>query len=162
MLQKLREKIQTLFGFTNQELSAVFFLAVLTLAGALYHYAKKWDRSDSPIVIERFDRDSLSVEDSLRWQTKADSLLLALRSRTSPEKIDSLLSDLQDAPVNRVNINSANAKQIASLPGIGPKMAERIIAFRSQNGDFKQIEDLQRIKGIGKKVFDKIKPFIEI
>ncbi|MCF6159112.1 MAG: helix-hairpin-helix domain-containing protein [wastewater metagenome] len=59
-----------------------------------------------------------------------------------------------------VNINTAAKGQIALLPGIGPKIAEEIVNYRAHNGDFKTIEDMKKVKGIGGKKLEKIKNYI--
>lgn len=59
-----------------------------------------------------------------------------------------------------ISINTANAQQLQSLPGVGPKMAQRIIAYREENGLFQIVEDLQNIKGIGPKVFAKMRDLL--
>lgn len=57
-----------------------------------------------------------------------------------------------------VDINSADAKTIAkSLSGIGEKKAEDIIKYRKENGPFKSIDDLSKVKGIGAKTIEKNK-----
>jgi competence protein ComEA len=56
-----------------------------------------------------------------------------------------------------VNLNSATALQIASLPGIGPKTAELIVQYRVKNGPFKKIEEIMNVRGVGEKSFLKIK-----
>lgn len=61
-----------------------------------------------------------------------------------------------------VNLNSATAAQIATLPGIGEKAAQRIIEYREKNGGFKKIEELMNVKGIGEKSFLKLKPLITV
>jgi competence protein ComEA len=61
-----------------------------------------------------------------------------------------------------VNINTATAEQLTSLPGIGPKTAERILEYRQKNGSFKKIEELMNVKGIGEKSFLKLKPRITV
>ncbi|HEX7484827.1 MAG TPA: helix-hairpin-helix domain-containing protein [Vicinamibacterales bacterium] len=61
-----------------------------------------------------------------------------------------------------VNINTATADQLDALPGIGAKMAARIIDYRQKNGGFKKLEDLMNIQGIGEKNFLKLKPLITI
>jgi competence protein ComEA len=61
-----------------------------------------------------------------------------------------------------VNLNSATSAQIATLPGIGEKAAQRIIEYREKNGGFKKIEELMNVKGIGEKSFLKLKPLISV
>jgi len=61
-----------------------------------------------------------------------------------------------------LNLNSATLDQLATLPGIGPKVAERILEYRTKNGDFKKIEELMNVKGIGEKSFLKIKPLVSV
>jgi competence protein ComEA len=56
-----------------------------------------------------------------------------------------------------VNLNSATAAQIASLPGIGPKTADLIVQYRGKNGPFKKIEEVMNVRGVGEKSFLKIK-----
>ncbi len=56
-----------------------------------------------------------------------------------------------------VNINTATVEQLDALPGVGAKMAARIIEYRQKNGPFKKIEDLMNVKGIGEKAFLKMK-----
>lgn len=57
----------------------------------------------------------------------------------------------------KVNLNTATAGQLESLPGIGPAMAKLIIEHRTKAGKFIRIEEIMNIKGIGEKKFQKIK-----
>ncbi|MFH1379766.1 MAG: ComEA family DNA-binding protein [bacterium] len=59
-----------------------------------------------------------------------------------------------------IDINTATAQEFTSLPGIGPVIAERIIAYRIKHGAFTQLHDINKIKGIGSKKFDRFKPYI--
>ena len=59
-----------------------------------------------------------------------------------------------------LNINSATKEQLQTLPGIGPAIAERIVLYREQFGPFKSPDDLLKVKGIGAKKLEKIKPFL--
>lgn len=59
-----------------------------------------------------------------------------------------------------ININTATKEQLVLLPGIGDSTADKILAYRKDHGGFKTIDDIMKIKGIGTKKFDKMKPFI--
>ncbi len=62
----------------------------------------------------------------------------------------------------KLNINKATAEELDRLPGIGPAKAKAIIDYRNQNGDFKTIEDIQKVKGIKAGVFSKITDLIQV
>ncbi len=59
-----------------------------------------------------------------------------------------------------ININSAPKEELMLLPGIGESTAEKILMYRKEHNGFRKIEDIQKIKGIGKKKFEKLKPYI--
>ena len=61
-----------------------------------------------------------------------------------------------------VNINTATQEQLETLKGIGPAKAKAIIEYRNKNGEFKTIEDLDKVKGIGAGVIGKIKSEITL
>jgi competence protein ComEA len=66
------------------------------------------------------------------------------------------------APKAKVNINTASASELETLPGVGPKVAQKIIDFRTKNGNFKKIEEIMKIQGIGEKIFDNIRELITV
>ena len=61
------------------------------------------------------------------------------------------------AVAKTVSLNRSSAKQLQSLAGIGPVTAQRIVEYREANGPFKKIEDLLKVKGIGRATFEKIR-----
>jgi len=62
----------------------------------------------------------------------------------------------------KININAAQAAELMTIPGIGAKKAQAIIDYRNERGPFKRIADLDKVKGIGPKMLEKIKPYIEL
>ncbi|WP_347862709.1 helix-hairpin-helix domain-containing protein [Salimicrobium sp. PL1-032A] len=63
---------------------------------------------------------------------------------------------------DKVRINQAALEEITSINGIGPSKAEAIIAYREENGNFKKIEDLLEVSGIGEKTLENMKEDIQI
>lgn len=61
-----------------------------------------------------------------------------------------------------VNINTAGDAELQRLPGIGPSMAQRILDYRSENGRFKSIDELDEVKGIGPAKLAKMRPFVAL
>ncbi len=63
---------------------------------------------------------------------------------------------------NLININTADAQTLQQLTGIGPATADKIIAYRNENGKFKSKEDIKNVSGIGDKTFEKFKDQITV
>ena len=62
----------------------------------------------------------------------------------------------------RVNLNTADAAQLDTLPRIGPAMAERIIQWRDENGRFTSVEDLLAVPGIGDKMLETLRDLVTV
>lgn len=60
-------------------------------------------------------------------------------------------------PQEKVNLNTATAEQLQSIPGIGPSTAKSILEYRAKVGKFSKIEEIINVRGIGEKKFQKIK-----
>lgn len=65
-------------------------------------------------------------------------------------------------PDARIDMNTASAAEMTLLPGVGPQLADRIIADRAMNGRFRSIDDLGRVPGIGEITIDRMRPYIVI
>jgi competence protein ComEA len=61
-----------------------------------------------------------------------------------------------------INLNTATAKELESLPGIGPALAKRIIAFREKRQGFRRVEELLAIQGISEKKWKAIRDKVEV
>lgn len=73
-------------------------------------------------------------------------------------------ADSQEAAASdrKVNINQASAAQLAFLPRVGAKAAERIVEYRKAHGSFGQAEELMEVKGVGEKLFTQLKPYVTL
>jgi competence ComEA-like helix-hairpin-helix protein len=87
------------------------------------------------------------------------------RSLTAPEGQSSAIQakgkshQLGGAPVD---LNRATREQLMNLPGIGPVLADRIIANRTANGPFRSVADITRVPGIKGKTLEKVRPFVRV
>jgi len=61
-----------------------------------------------------------------------------------------------------IDINQATAEEFQKLPGIGPALARRIVAFREKHGPFRRVEDLLAIRGIGHKKWKAIRAYLRV
>jgi competence protein ComEA len=104
------------------------------------------------------DRDSF-----LRNAATAIALVLAVAIlAAAPVEIAAATQQDSGSPGEPVDINRASVDELIGLPGIGEVMAKRIIEFREQHGPFKRVEDLLKVKGIGEKSFQKLRPSITV
>lgn len=78
-----------------------------------------------------------------------------------PQQASSLPGRVSSS-TSKININTADAQQLESLPGIGPVFAQRIIDYRTSQGRFSNIEDIKNVSGIGKKRFEQLKDLITV
>jgi len=68
----------------------------------------------------------------------------------------------QGENTGRINLNQADIDALKSIPGVGEKLASRIIEYRNQHGDFTDGNELKEIKGIGKSKYNVIKEYLII
>ena len=63
---------------------------------------------------------------------------------------------------NKININLATIKELEDLPGVGEATANKIVRYRDENGNFKSIEEIKNVNGIGDKKYEDLKELISI
>ena len=95
-------------------------------------------------------------------------LMLTLAPVTAADKSSSALTRMAQQAVSKgnlgelVNINSATAETLSSIPGVGPQIGEAITKYREANGAFTQIKELLNVKGVDEKLLETIEPFIKL
>lgn len=67
-----------------------------------------------------------------------------------------------ETEAQRISINTATAKDLTTLPGIGEAMAQRIIAYRNEHGLFQTIDELRNVKGIGERKYEALENLITL
>ena len=66
------------------------------------------------------------------------------------------------APAQPLDLNAATAEALVTIPGIGAVMAERIVQWRQEHGPFQSVDDLMKVKGIGEKTLEKLRPYVRV
>lgn len=100
-----------------------------------------------------FQHDATRKDPSL---PKRDSIV----APSVPESAASVPQSNDSEGANRlIDINRATASDLTQLPRVGPKIAERIMAFRETFGPFQSVEELTSVKGIGPKTLEQIRPY---
>ena len=62
----------------------------------------------------------------------------------------------------KVRLNSANQQELETLPGVGPSLAQRILAFRTANGSFHSVDELDDVSGIGPATLTRLRPLLQL
>lgn len=103
-------------------------------------------------VFEDADLDKINLAKKLKDEERV--YIPKIEDKTNLVNIDD-----ENLEGGQININTAEKSELETLPGIGPKMAEKIIEYR-QKEDFSSIDDIKGVSGIGDKKFEEIKKLI--
>lgn len=165
MLKGLSNKI----GFTETELKVVLFLIFTFVAGFSYKtFLKGSSEQKQPEQFDYSEQDSLflnppgetgtdSAGTNLKKEVDYKQEVLDFNNRSFKKYTKKSLP-----AENSININTAGSEELIKLPGIGVKTAESILQYRNKTGRFSKIDDLLKVKGIGKVKLNNIKKYIFI
>lgn len=130
----------SLFNFTRREQMTILFLTFALLVGGVVILIKHHRPGFAPeLLLEEQAHDTTLVRERDQQPSPSEGLLL-----------------------RKVNINRATVDELMELPGIGPKTARLIVAYRAERGGFRSLKDLKEVKGIGDKTLEQLRPFIKI
>ncbi len=87
---------------------------------------------------------------------KAETTKAATKKKTETKKSEKAVA------TSPVGLNKASASELESLPGIGPAIAARILAYRSEQGKFKEVSELLNVKGIGEKKLAQLREHVTL
>ena len=123
---------------------------------------KKERERDSQQEIERATEEANKADEKeIAYEKKVNKEETVEEEKVNKEEIEKPKSDKRNIST-KININTANAKELESLKGIGPATAKNIISYREEYGGFSTIEEIMNVKRIGEKTFAKIQDFITV
>ena len=102
----------------------------------------------------------LNMERESVYYVSADHFSQSQQYEQETASEDVKLKNIDSA--DKININSASADELIQLPGIDEKIAEAIIAYREEYGEFGSIEEIMEVSGIGEGKFNNIKAYITV
>ena len=79
-----------------------------------------------------------------------------------PAEGEDLTSPSESVSDGRVNINTADVKELCSIPGVGESRAKAILAYREKNGPFEACEDLMKVSGIKAGLYERMKDYVKV
>jgi competence ComEA-like helix-hairpin-helix protein len=173
-LKMIGKKISNLSSryFTPSEFRSVLIFIACGVAVVLFrggkslfgHVAPSGHSSNTAImqhqndsvfaILSRRDR----IRDSLQFWMPEDTN----RSERYASKLKGKSKKELSLKTEGVALNSSGKDSLQMLPGIGEKMAERIISYRTERGKFRRLHELTNIEGIGEKKFKQIEPYIRL
>ncbi len=99
------------------------------------------------------------------WPVPKEEIRQAEPVQPSAAQIPAASPAVATAPAkssSKVNLNRASADELQSLPGVGPVLAQRMVEWRKAHGRYRTVDELQEVKGIGKKRMEQLRPLVMV
>ena len=159
------------FHFTKSEIRVIVFLSLVIVSGYVIRNYRQFTEDamrpyDYSGTDEKFLKRALNITSGKSYSALEDSAFNS--DYPSAAEIDSAGKSAVKPEAKekysgiRININTADAGELESLPGVGAATADKIIQHRTLSGRFRKPEDLMKVKGIGKKKFEKLSNLISV
>lgn len=164
---RMQDAIAAAGGFAEDASADVLNLAAALEDGQKIYVPKKGEAEAARSISDQ-DDDAVGDEEASAGGSGAaggsgrSTRSHAPSARSRKTSKSGSRSNKKSLPAHSVSLNRANAEELSSLPGIGEATAKRIIADRRAHGRFKKVEDLCRVKGIGKKKLASIKRYLRV
>ena len=126
----------------------------------LYHLpldARMEDALKEAVILGEADEGALNPAQKLK-----DGQKIIIPYLEQSAQVNSPSPSAKSAGTNKININTASAEELETLPGIGPVLAQRIIDYRTEHGLFSGTEEIQNVSGIGSKTYEKMLPYLSV
>ena len=107
----------------------------------------------------------MSLKRSTIFRTAVALVAFVLVASIAPEAFaapPSAPRSAGESPAVSVDINTADATTLMTVPGIGKSLAQRIVDFRQKNGAFTKVDDLVKVQGIGERSLERIRPYLVV
>ncbi|MCH7730940.1 MAG: helix-hairpin-helix domain-containing protein [Candidatus Marinimicrobia bacterium] len=146
---------------TPQEKLIFRFLLTALIVGLVTGFVRREWFSDTLLDVEEASKMAGEIE-AIVTNIKNENINLKDEIVQGNEKTEINVKDSSIIPTGKVNLNNSTKTELMSLPGIGPSIAERIIIYRDDHGHFKKVEDITKVKGIGKTKLGKIRDLVTL
>ncbi len=151
-----------MLNFTRQERVVIYFLIITLSVGAILKMVRN-RHLDVDLKSTRFFEEEKRFKKITEQINSGEGVIIensSIKASASTGEVDSSASGELIASSVKININTAGVEKLTELPGIGPAIGKRIRVYTDQNGPFKDKTEIILVKGIGEKLYTRIKGLI--